>query len=94
MTARLKTSHRRSAEDFRPEDGLCLLARFRQARRYAKEADKALQNIEVVVPVGFQRCYSRLFCSPLCKRDTRFPTAMPDDHRDFFLGAQARTQTL
>lgn len=42
-------SHRHSAEDFRPDDGQCLLARVRQARKYAKEADKALQNIEVAV---------------------------------------------
>ena len=42
-------SRRCSAEDFRPQDGQSLLARFKHARKYAKEADKALQNIEVVV---------------------------------------------
>ena len=45
----IASSYRCSAEDFRPQDGQSLLARFKHARKYAKEADKALQNIEVVV---------------------------------------------
>ena len=44
----IASSYRCSAEDFRPQDGQSLLARFKHARKYAKEADKALQNIEVV----------------------------------------------
>ncbi|KAF8273009.1 hypothetical protein EI94DRAFT_1795707 [Lactarius quietus] len=42
------------AEDFRPEDGQSLLARLRHARKYAKEADKALQNIESIVQTRHQ----------------------------------------
>lgn len=86
-------SRRRSAEDFRPQDGQCLLARFKHARKYAKEADKALQNIEVVILVGFGQRYSRLLCRPSSKRDTSFPLAMRD-HRDLFLGAPSRIQSL
>lgn len=77
-------SRRRSAEDFRPEDGQSLLARFRQARKYAKEADKALQNIEVVVYVTQMRRCSSLFCRPSFKRDTSFPMAMRDNRYHFF----------
>ena len=77
-------SHRRSAEDFRPEDGQSLLARVRQARKYAKEADKALQNIEVVVHVAQTYRCSRLFCRPSYKRDASFPMAMRIDSDFFF----------
>jgi hypothetical protein len=86
-------SRRRSAEDFRPQDGQSLLARIKHAKKYAKEADKALQNIEVVDHARFERCCSRLSCRPSSKRDTSSPVEVRD-HRDLFLGTQCRAQTL
>ncbi|SRR6266404_1618297 len=89
----------RSAEDFRPEDGQTSknpLARLKQAKRYAKAADDALQNIEVVslMTRRVQQSFAHAArCSPLCKRDLSFLLVVLN-HHDLSQGIQPRTQTL